>query len=644
MRTLFAHTRIFARGAAFAVCSLAAAGWLFQAGPLAAQTPDDPAPALPPPPSPAPIPIPQFPPGTPAAPNPTPPNLPPGLRQDAVPPDDPNSTVEPNAGAQFVPENGRMGQPVEYRVVITAGQRVFELPLLAPPDGMTLQRSIIPSFQSIPLNGQTVIKSTLRFRVQVEESGSFTIPSFQLKVGNRQVQVPAAQVTMLDRLPGEAASQPVRAILDLPKREFFVGETIQARVLCIDSPDEIATSVSHVAKSGGGILFKPSRRYLKRETFTYEGKPVSGLILPVEISPLVAGDTEVNCQLFVQVQKRDNVGRFAFQPQSPLDTPSVRIKVLPLPQAGRPAGFNGAIGKFTVGQPEISAKEIEVGEPIGIQLELRGKGNVDGVPAPEFPAQADWMAYRPTSNYEADEEGGGTKTYTFTLVPKRAGVKSTPALPFAYFDPEAREFRDISIPPLPITVKAGAAPAPAEVAKGDTAPVIDAPIEVPAVLTGLAEKPGRWLNSPAPALRSFFIAQLAPPCILLALWGWRKRREYLANNPGVIRRRKAHAAAREALATARAAARRNDFPAFLTAGLGALREAAAPLDSAQASSLTREEVLRQLRDDQRAARAADSFFQSAEASRYASEVATDTNAATMLPELEHAVARLSALA
>jgi hypothetical protein len=450
---------------------------------------------------------------------------------------------------------------------------------------------------------------------------------------------------MLGPQPGDVVTQPVRAVLDLPKRDFFVGETIQARVLCIDSPNEEATFVSHVPKSSGAILFKPMRRVSETRKFTYEGKPATGLALPVEITPLVAGETAASCQLMVQVKRRDSFGRISYGPQVTIDTPSVQLKVLPLPQAGRPAGFTGAIGKFTVGQPQISAKEVEVGEPIGIQLELRGTGNVDGVPPPEFPVQEDWMAYRPTSNYEADENGdGGIKTYTFTLVPKRAGAKSTPALPFAYFDPEARAFRDISIPPMPITVKASTAPGPAEAAKGEASPLIDAPTEVPPALTGLAEQPGRWLNSPAPALRSFLIAQVAPPCLLLALWAWRKRREYLAHNPGVIRRKKAHVAARAALGRARAAAQRNDFPGFLSAGLGALREAAAPLDSAQADSLTREEVLRQLGGDQRAARAADSFFQNAEAARYARDVTTTANPAAMLPELEHAVARLSALA
>jgi hypothetical protein len=135
--------------------------------------------------------------------------------------------------------------------------------------------------------------------------------------------------------------------------------------------------------------------------------------------------------------------------------------------------------------------------------------------------------------------------------------------------------------------------------------------------------------------------QIIPPVVLLGLWGWRRRTEYLAKNPQIARHRRARAAARKALGAARAAARRGDSTGFLHAGLGALRQAASPHDTADAESLTREEVLRQLRSDDRAARAAETIFERADAARYSSHPAPASESAKLLPELEHAVARLS---
>jgi hypothetical protein len=153
-----------------------------------------------------------------------------------------------------------------------------------------------------------------------------------------------------------------------------------------------------------------------------------------------------------------------------------------------------------------------------------------------------------------------------------------------------------------------------------------------------------WLRSLTPALWSigFLAAQLAPLLTLLGIWAWRRRSEYLAANPQIIRRRKARAAARLALAEARAAARSGDQTAFLAASTRAIREAAAPLDSAQAASLTAEEVLHILRDDERAAKTARALFENAEASRYGASEPVKPK--SLIPDLEHTLARLSAKA
>jgi hypothetical protein len=550
--------------------------------------------------------------------------------------------VEPAGSATFDPPAGRVGRPVEYRVTITGGGRISELPALVPPEGLQFDQGP-RGYSTTFLNGQPVLTSTLRFTAIATRAGEYVVPSFQVQVGRRQLQIPAARLVITEPQPGEAVYQPVKTAIDIPNRDYFIGETIEARLLFIDTPDEQPQYVQHVAKSSGGVLFKPSMR-TRREQITWQGKPYNGLIMPVQITPLVAGETEVNCQVIVHVGKTDALGRRGILTQSTIDIPSARFRVLPLPQA-RPAGFTGAIGEFTVAQPKLSATELEIGEPLTLTVALSGQGNIDGVPAPELPADAQWTAYRPTAEVQREDDSlAGTKVFTYTLIPKRVGRHGTPSLPFAYFDPVKRTFVDITVPPVPVLVKASAAaPAgsiPAAAATENTAPS-EPPREAEPTLTGLSEQPGRWHVAPGPGLKSFLWFQIIPPALLLALWSWRRRNEYLARHPDILRRRNARAAARRALAQARAAAQRGDHAAFVQASLGALREAAAPLDTAEASSLTRQEVLHQLRTDERAARTARTIFETAEASRYASRDAVPSPSAELLPEVEHAVARLT---
>jgi hypothetical protein len=557
--------------------------------------------------------------------------------------------MEPAASARFEPETGRVGRPVVYRVTITAAQKPLEPPEPPTPTGVEVAFAG-GTVSTVILNGMPAITSTFNYSVVGQRAGKFTMPAFEVAVAGKRVRVPPAVLTVVEPEAGEAPYQPVRVELDLPQRDFFVGESIGGRLLVIETPDESPQFVSHVAKTTGAAVFRPSMR-TTREQFTFRGKQFEGLVMPVRITPILEGDLEFGCQVVVRVQKFELPGQRGLGgAQSTIDSKPARVRVLALPRTGRLPGFTGAIGKFTIAQPKLSATEVEAGEPVTLTLGMVGEGNLEGVAAPEMESAGGWQIYKPTSEYQADPEdhntARGAKAFTYTLIPNRAGLKSTPVLPFSYFDPERRAYVDITVPPLPIQVKASSAavaPTPVETVKGDTPRAEEPPRTVEPAMTGLEEKPGRWTQSAGPPFRErwVLVLELAPPVLLLALWAWRRRREYLAANPQIIRRRRAHAAARRALARARAAARKGDRGEFLRASAGALREAASPLDTAHAGSLTREDVLRLLGNDPDASAVARKVLDSADAVNYSTADAGSMEPRALLPELERAVHTLA---
>ena len=556
--------------------------------------------------------------------------------------------VEPAASARFEPEVGRMGHPVVYRVTITASQKPLEPP--EPPAAAGLNVMFAGGTVSTAmLNGTLVMTSTFNYSVVGQRAGRFTMPAFEVAVAGKRVRVPPTVLTVVAPDAGEAPYQPVRAELDLPQRDFFVGESIGARLLLIGTPDESPLGVSHVAKTNGAAVFRHSLS-TNREQFTIGGKQYEGLVMPVRITPILEGELELGCQVMVYVQKFELPGqRVLGRSQSTIDAKPARVRVLALPRTGRLPGFTGAIGKFTVAQPKLSATEVEAGEPVTLTIAMAGEGNLEGVAAPEMDASGGWQIYKPTSEYQPDPEdhntARGAKTFTYTLIPGRAGLKATPTMPFCYFDPARRAFVDITIPPLPINVKPSstAAAVTPESAKSEPPRAEEPPRTVEPVMTGLAENPGRWAHSPGPPLREWWLpaVEIVPGVLLLALWLWRRRRDYLAANPQIIRRRRAHAAARRALARARAAARKGDRGEFLRASAGALREAASPLDTTRADSLTREDVLRLLDNDSVASAVARKVLDSADAANYSTAETAAMEPRTLLPELERAVHTLA---
>lgn len=561
----------------------------------------------------------------------------------------PANDISPAASASFTPEIAQLGRPATYRVTVTASHKPLEPPELASPAGLEMSFAGGSTSTAI-LNGTLMMTTTFAYNVVPQRTGRFAMPSFEIVVGGGRVRVPGAVLTVMPPDPNAAPYQPVRAELELPQRDFFTGESISGRLLVIETPDESPQFVSHVAKTTGAAVVRPSLR-TTREQFTIGGQKHEGLVMPVRITPILEGDLELGIQILVSVQKNEAAGQRGFgRAQSTVDAKPARIRVLALPRTGRLPGFTGAIGKFTVAQPKLSATEVEAGEPVTLAIGMAGEGNLEGVAAPEMSAAGGWQIYKPTSEFLPDSEdrntARGAKVFTYTLIPNRAGLKATPAMAFCYFDPEKRAYVDITIPPVPINVKpSSTAPAPAEpeTPKTETPRAEEPPRIVEPAMTGLAEKPGRWVRSPAPPLREWWLlaAECAVPVLLLALWAWRRRRDWLAANPQIIRRRRAHAAARRALSRARAAARSGDRGEFLRASAGALREAASPLDTARAASLTREDVLRLLNGDDGASAVARKVLDSADAANYSPANAATLEPRTLLPELERAVQTLA---
>ncbi|TAJ21331.1 MAG: hypothetical protein EPO68_04820 [Planctomycetota bacterium] len=130
------------------------------------------------------------------------------------------------------------------------------------------------------------------------------------------------------------------------------------------------------------------------------------------------------------------------------------LRILPLPEAGRPAGFRGAIGDLRV-QLELGAPEVAVGAELALRLVVEGEGNHGefDVADPLLPAGAHVRAR------SAAHEPGRSR-FEFAVVSERAGELELAPLEFAYFDPRVAEYRIARASALRARVVAHATAAP----------------------------------------------------------------------------------------------------------------------------------------------------------------------------------------
>jgi hypothetical protein len=137
--------------------------------------------------------------------------------------------------------------------------------------------------------------------------------------------------------------------------------------------------------------------------------------------------------------------------QISVETDPVAVDVQPLPPA--PPGFGGAVGRLALAA-RLEPRELRLGESATLTVTLSGEGNLQGVEEPRLAAPAGLTLFPPQQG-STDEVSGsrvkGSRTWSYVVVPDRAGSYSleTPEIP--YFDLRSRSYQVASATPLALT-------------------------------------------------------------------------------------------------------------------------------------------------------------------------------------------------
>ncbi|HEV8630198.1 MAG TPA: BatD family protein [Thermoanaerobaculia bacterium] len=144
---------------------------------------------------------------------------------------------------------------------------------------------------------------------------------------------------------------------------------------------------------------------------------------------------------------------------------ALTVAVRALPPA--PAGFGGAVGQLRA-RVRLSPDEVRAGEAAILTAELTGSGNLNGLPDPRL-ADLPGVQLSPAQESTRQRVDGtrvdATRSWTWTLVPRRAGQWRLPPLEWVTFDPVAGAYRTLrtepqqlaALPPAPVPAAGPAA-------------------------------------------------------------------------------------------------------------------------------------------------------------------------------------------
>ena len=110
--------------------------------------------------------------------------------------------------------------------------------------------------------------------------------------------------------------------------------------------------------------------------------------------------------------------------------------------AGKPTGFSGGVGHFTVNST-VSTDSLKSNEEFTFKVVVKGDGNMKlmGDPVVEIPSEFDVFDPIITNNYKLTSKGFvGERVYEYVVTPRTAGTYTLPAAEFVYFDPTTGKY------------------------------------------------------------------------------------------------------------------------------------------------------------------------------------------------------------
>lgn len=315
------------------------------------------------------------------------------------------------------------------------------------------------------INGVKSSELSFTYLIQPKKSGTLTIESASIKVGNKILTTKPVSVSVLGRTekPVEPSEDEQTFILaEINNSKAIIGQqlVITYKLYTRENIDQI--NILEEPNFDGFFVQELNRFDGRVIREIYQGKQYYTKILrSIALFPQQVGKFQINpwvLQMGIAEQDSQSPfggGFFYSGPRKKITRSSnpLNIEVSNLP-AEIPSDFIGAIGKYSV-QTMVSSLSISADQMVQFRIIVEGDGDIKRVVEPpvKFPDQFRLFPIKTLeeSSFEIDGKISGKKIFEFTLLPKVSGNFPI-QLTYSYFDTDTKSFKTIGSDPFEIKV------------------------------------------------------------------------------------------------------------------------------------------------------------------------------------------------
>jgi hypothetical protein len=355
-----------------------------------------------------------------------------------------------------------------------------------PPDFSAFQLISGPneSVSATTINGASTVSTTYGYILSATKEGTFTITAAAIVVNGHtlisnplkikvQGQAPPQQKPQQQAAapPDDNASVNTKDLAkllfikaDVSKTKVYTGEQINLRYKLYTRVDLVANQLDKAPDLNGfwsqDVINKNPNAIWSAET--YNGVRYSVAVIKQTILfPEHTGDLMIDpLAMTFLVRMKLPPRKFMVNPYGNFQDVKYQVKSLPviihaapLPTAGKPADFSGAVGSFSV-YTDVDKKELKANETINYTFEVKGSGNLNLINAPRITPPVDFEKYDPktTDRITVDSNGiSGSRQYSYLLIPRHQGNYTLDPAKFSYFDPAAKKY--VTLPTNAFNIK-----------------------------------------------------------------------------------------------------------------------------------------------------------------------------------------------
>ena len=308
-----------------------------------------------------------------------------------------------------------------------------------------------PSREEIRLDPEvtnnTVI-SIYRFSLPPQPKGLYILPSVSVRVGDQRYRSVA---TSYEVSQAQASSSlRLEAVVD-GDPPFYPGQHAVFRYRIYYNKDIELTEEELPLLDAEGFLRVGEMQVSDYQTDTYTVQEIAQEVRAEEPGTYSFGPSILEGVSYGE----DISGRKLYDKQRlRAELEPLQVEVAAFPEEGMPASFTGAVGQYAMRTKLLTPKEVAIGDPLEVGVQVTGSGEIETLSLPDVECQPGFSGRFQFGDYPPfEQEEEGSKQFIVKLRPLSAYVTEVPPVEFSFFDPKKREYQTLISEALPINVR-----------------------------------------------------------------------------------------------------------------------------------------------------------------------------------------------